>query len=346
MYENQTEEVIRQRMLDRISDDIDKREGSVAYDMIAPKAAELAMAYMELDNAINLGFASTTYGEFLDRKAAEVGVVRSGATKATGLIILSGPTNGVVIPTGTTVYTESNIRFLTDYSVTITNGTASVNVTAEEGGLAGNVPANSITFTEVDSVIANNPNPTVGGSNIQTDESLLEEYLTRVRKPVVSGNDQHYRQWAKEVSGIGDAKVISLWNGNGTVKVILVGTDKKPVSAPKVTEVNNYINSQRPVGATVTTQSAVAKTITVSATLTLGPTYTLGIVTPTIVAQIEQYFRDASFNDLDIKYTKIGTIILGVEGVLDYANLKINNLTTNILLGENETPVLGTVTLT
>lgn len=44
MYEEQTFEAIIKRMLDRVSGDVDKREGSVIYDALAPIAFSLAEA--------------------------------------------------------------------------------------------------------------------------------------------------------------------------------------------------------------------------------------------------------------------------------------------------------------
>ena len=41
MYESQTFDVILKRMLDRVSSSLDKREGSIIYDAIAPTANEL-----------------------------------------------------------------------------------------------------------------------------------------------------------------------------------------------------------------------------------------------------------------------------------------------------------------
>ena len=46
MYENITYESILQRMLDRIPDDMDKREGAVIYDALAPAAVELQLMYI------------------------------------------------------------------------------------------------------------------------------------------------------------------------------------------------------------------------------------------------------------------------------------------------------------
>ena len=42
MYENMTFENVMDRCLARVSASVDKREGSIVYDAIAPAAAELA----------------------------------------------------------------------------------------------------------------------------------------------------------------------------------------------------------------------------------------------------------------------------------------------------------------
>ena len=49
MYESLTFEVLLKRMLDRVSNSLDKREGSIIYDAAAPAANELQNAYINLD---------------------------------------------------------------------------------------------------------------------------------------------------------------------------------------------------------------------------------------------------------------------------------------------------------
>ena len=56
MYEDMTFENIMDRCLDRVSSSIDKREGSVVYDAIAPAAAELAIMYIELASLMDRAF--------------------------------------------------------------------------------------------------------------------------------------------------------------------------------------------------------------------------------------------------------------------------------------------------
>ena len=57
MFEDKTYENILQGMLNRVSNDVDKREGSVIYDALAPAAYFLADQYFQLSNFVDLVFA-------------------------------------------------------------------------------------------------------------------------------------------------------------------------------------------------------------------------------------------------------------------------------------------------
>lgn len=98
MFEEQTYEALMERMLDRLPDDIDKRENSVIWNALAPAAAELAQSYIWLDQVFELVFADTAQGEFLDRRAAEVGIERKPATKAVWSAVIQP--NNINIPAG------------------------------------------------------------------------------------------------------------------------------------------------------------------------------------------------------------------------------------------------------
>ena len=53
MYEDVTYEEILKRMLDRVPSDVDKREGSIVYDALAPAAVEIQLMYTELHAVLN-----------------------------------------------------------------------------------------------------------------------------------------------------------------------------------------------------------------------------------------------------------------------------------------------------
>ena len=54
MYENVTYEDILKRMLSRVSADLDKREGSILYDALAPAAMEMQMMYLQIPPAVSI----------------------------------------------------------------------------------------------------------------------------------------------------------------------------------------------------------------------------------------------------------------------------------------------------
>lgn len=82
MYEDMTFENIMDRCLDRVSSSIDKREGSVVYDAIAPAAAELAIMYIELAYLMDRAFPDTESGDDLTKKVRERSIFRTPATAA------------------------------------------------------------------------------------------------------------------------------------------------------------------------------------------------------------------------------------------------------------------------
>ena len=76
-------EMLMERKLDMVDDRRDKRQGSLIYDALAPNAAEMASLYTELELLEDRTFADTATGEDLTRRAAERGILRKSAVKAT-----------------------------------------------------------------------------------------------------------------------------------------------------------------------------------------------------------------------------------------------------------------------
>ena len=82
MYENQTFNTIMQRMLNNVSDDIDKREGSILWDTHSPTAFEFQLLYIELDTILREAYGDTASREFLIRRCKERGIAPDEATNA------------------------------------------------------------------------------------------------------------------------------------------------------------------------------------------------------------------------------------------------------------------------
>ena len=71
MFEQQDFNTILDRMMSNVSDTLDKREGSVIYDALAPAALELTNFYSALDMVMNEVFADTASYHYLIKRAAE-----------------------------------------------------------------------------------------------------------------------------------------------------------------------------------------------------------------------------------------------------------------------------------
>ena len=87
-------ETLLNRMLDKIPDTEDKREGSIIYDALAPAAAEMAQMYLVLKNNIDLVFVDTAVEEYLDKLSKQVGLTRKEATTCSKQGNFYNETNG------------------------------------------------------------------------------------------------------------------------------------------------------------------------------------------------------------------------------------------------------------
>lgn len=253
----QTEEAIRQRILDVLPDDLDKSEGSYIWDAVAPVAIELTQASIRAQEVLKRGFASTTFGDYLDLRGEEHGVTRISAIKAAGTALKGNQltitgTPGAIVQPGFKVATPADpvtgapsIEFVTTTYCTIGGGgTGTADIEAVSPGTGGNVPAGAISIVVVPqggvSAVVNSAQVN-GGLDRETDTALLTRYLQKVRSPSAGGNKADYLNWSMEVAGVGGASVVPVKDGPGTVSIAIIGTDKAPAGQTVVDTVQNYI---------------------------------------------------------------------------------------------------------
>lgn len=347
-FTSETEEVILQRILDDIVPEVDKRQGSIAYDLTNPVSQEFAQAYINLDLALSYAFLNSDMpSDLLTRAASDFGVDRKPAVKAEGNVELTGPANQVV-PQGTQVRTNNGIYFVLKAQATLTGGKATATVQAVNGGTSGNVAIGAIDTIVGDLagiVSVKNAAAFTSGVDEETDEALLARTYDKVRKPATSGNGYHYEQWAKEVAGVGDAKVFPVWDGPGTVKVVLLSDEKKTPVEGVINNAKTHIESERPIGATVTVVGASEVAINVTAKVTLSSGADVNNAKTQFESTLSEYLKSLAFTDNTVRYTKIASILSDVPIVVDYAELKVNTATANITTTEEQVAVLGTVQL-
>lgn len=344
----ETKEVILDRILTNISDEYDKSEGSFFYDVEKPVAIEISSLQSEADSILDKRFADTAVDEYLDKIVEEQGLYRKLATKAFGTVTVTGSV-GASINSGNKVASDTVNYIFTEDKVIDETGQVSVNIECEVAGSIGNVPINAIKYfpQTLDGLTSvTNTSALTNGYDKETNDELRDRYYQKVRTPSTSGNKYHYLNWAKEVTGVGDADVIPLWSGNGTVKVVIINSNKRAADNTLINSVSNYIEDNRPIGANVTVVSASEKAINITVTLVIDTKeYTLNQVKIAIENNLIKYFKDIAFACNYVSYASISNVIFNTDGVVDYSNLLINGSNTNIIIQDEEIPVLGVVSL-
>lgn len=348
MFEEITADSIRKNILDAMKTNVDKREGSYTGDMAAPVATELWKVYTAMNALLPIAFVDRTSGGYIDKRAAEVGITRKAGTKARAGLTLSGAA-GTAVSSGTVFLTEDGLEFETDSDAVIAaSGTAEVSATAKETGEAYNVPEGSI-FRQYNSIAGlssvANASAASGGTDPEMDESLVGRYYAYLQKPATSGNAHHYEQWALEVDGVGAVRVTPLANGPGTVGVLIAGPEKRPVSSEVVSTCAAHIEENRPVGASVTVESAQGLAIDVSASVTVESSTTAQEVQESLFGAVDAYLKGVAFSGDTVLYNHIAYLLMGIKGVTDYASLTVNGGTENLAVAGNQVPVLGKVTV-
>lgn len=346
MYEALTVEDIKDDILSNISIDIDTREGSFINDMISAAAVKIWKTYQSLDAIIPIAFVDETSGEYIDKRCNEYGITRKTGTKATTILTLTG-TDGTIIPQGKVFMSSDGLEFISDKNAIITDGTAEIEATAAEIGEEYNISAGTIIrqFVNLSGLISVTNLAATGGTNQETDAALVKRFYEYLQKPATSGNVGHYKKWALEVDGVGNAKVTPLWNGPGTVKVLIVGNNNQPVEPTIVINCKEHIDENRPIGADITVESAEGFEISVEAIVTIDGSTTVDTVRDTFIKDLDDYLRSRAFSSYTVVYNRIAYMLLGIEGVVDYTMLTINDVTENIIIGEEQVPTVGTVVI-
>jgi uncharacterized phage protein gp47/JayE len=306
-----------------------------------------------LDDIMKLLDVDNLTGDMLDKYVYQrKGIKRNPATHAIGQLTVTG--NGT-INQGDLFETSSGVQFIASETKEIA-GVGTVNIKAVIAGTIGNVPAHQImqmpiTIPGITSVT--NPQPTHDGYDQESDASLRERYYIAIRTPPTSGNIYHYRQWAKEVAGVGDVKVLPLERGDNTVEIVIIDQNKQPASQTLVDAVQQYIdpnseglgNGQAPIGAKCYVVSANGLPIDVQVSVTMDSSYTQEQVIANIENSISEYLKSIAFVQSYVSYAAIGNAVYEAKGVLDYSNLAVNGGISNIPVGSKDVAVLGVVTI-
>lgn len=208
MYESITYEEILNRMLARVSNKFDKREGSVIWDTHSPTAIELQILYIELDTILRESYGDTASREFLILRCRERGISPYEATKAV--------LKGIFVPATIDVIGKRFNIGDVNYIVTEKLADGEYKVQCETPGSTGNqflgsmIPIeyiNGLQSAELTEIL-------IPAEDEEETEDLRQRYFKSFEQKAFGGNAADYIEKTNKIAGVGNTKVTRVWNSD------------------------------------------------------------------------------------------------------------------------------------
>lgn len=210
MFEQHTYEALVKSALANVPSGIDKREGSMVFNGVAPSMAELAQLYIGLDFVFKATYLLTAPREYLIKRASD----RNMAPKPASPAVFQAVCN-IEVPLGTRFSCE-DINFvvtarLEEYD---TEDTVSFAVTCEKAGSVGNgyagqlIPVeyvNGLTRAELVALL-------VPGEDDEETEAFRQRVLDSFQSQAYGGNQADYKEKVLAMPGVAALKVHPVWN--------------------------------------------------------------------------------------------------------------------------------------
>lgn len=363
--------------LDMVPDNIDKREGSIIYDALAPACYQLADMYINLKDVVLNTFVTTSYGEYLEQKVLEQGLRRHEATKAIKKGVFTFEDNTpAVLQVGSrfaTIMNEENLiykvidQYLNEEKVPVKGEYL---LECETYGTVGNgYIGDLLPITYINNLkTAKITTLVTPARDKETDEELRDRYILTVNQKPFGGNVAQYDQEIRNIEGIGEVQIYPAWNGGGTVKCSIIDTEFNIVEDEVINRVQSLIDpiensgeglGLAPIGHKVTICTPTKVIVNIEAKVQVLNGYTIEQLRNEIKQSIDKYLLslrknwgisdDVNRYSLTIYRSQITAKILGVIGIANVSEIKINNKLEDLVLLENSTtqqlPILGEVVL-
>jgi uncharacterized phage protein gp47/JayE len=329
---------------------MDKREGSIIYDALAPAAVELQLMYIELDTIINESFADTASRKYLIRRANERGITPEPATNA----ILKG----VFTPTFIDVLGKRFSCGELNYIAIEKIADGEYQMQCETVGLDGNanfgqmIPIEYIEGLES----AELTEILIPGEDEEDTEIFRERYFKSFESQAFGGNIADYKQKTNSIQGVGSTKVTPVWNGGGTVLLTIINSNFEAASDELIQLVQETIDPTQdasgkgvaPIGHIVTVNSAEEVSVNVTTSITYESNYSFDDLKTQIEEVIENYLSElrktwGDNESLTVRSSQIDARLLDIVGIIDVQDTKVNDLR-NLTISEYQIPVMGSVT--
>lgn len=356
MFEEFTFDNIMNRLLDHVRDDVDKREGSIIYDALAPAALELEMAYIMLEYVLNQGFADTSEREYLILRARERGLVPYNATAA----VLKAEFTPTDIDVTGQRFSLGQLNFVVGDAIEGSPG--AYQITCETPGADGNkVLGAMIPIEYIDNLqTAKATQVLIPGEDEEDTEDFRARYFNSFGDKGFGGNVQDYIDKVSALDGVGGVRVTPVWKGGRTVLCTIIDAEYNPASATLIKAVQDAIDPKQdgmgtgiaPIDHVVTIDTPDTVTVNVTLHVELDTGYTWDGVKTSVENAVKDYLlelRQAWKNGKSgqgtvVRISQIETRLLALTGIVDIGETQINGVTGNLTIANNDLPMIGVIT--
>lgn len=351
-------EAIMERLIANLPEDLDTREGSVMYNALAPAAWEIQLLYEELNLVLSEVFADTASLGYLARRAAERGVVHKEATRA--IVRAEFLPDGIDVTGGRFTELESGLPYIAIERI----GPGVYDLECEVEGEQGNLPSGQLVTDEafddeIELESARIVGLTEAASEEEDVEAFRQRYFDSIESQAFGGNVADYKSKLLKQERVGGVKVYPVWNGGGTVKLVVLNNAYSPPGEALIDELQTLVDPEQnqgegmglaSIGHVVTVEAAEAVPISVAAEMIFMDGVTESEALPSIKSAVEEYFfslrEDWGKHDHKtgtvIRISRVENKLLNLEElVLDARVTAINGSERSIELAPHQVPVMG-----
>ena len=359
---NSFEQILDRTLSNELLSDVDKREGSIVYDTLAPVCMELADAYAKMDILESQLSLLTATGSNLDNRAYEQGMAREQETQAerigtfkkyqideqTGEYVKDENDNKILIdmdiPEGSRFVSPENDSIIYEF---IGKDDKDENILrCETYGTVGNEYTGTILpLTAIpDLVEAKITGTHIPAQDTESDDELRTRVINKLNSLSFGGNIDAYIEKVSGIDGVGTCKVFPAWQYNGSVLLSVVDSSYEPITQSFADRIKEEIDPEEssgqgvgfaPIGHYVTITTPIKSNVKVQFHLDLEADVTIGNVQEECEQKIEEYFnsvRHEFYQDktLGIYRARIIDKILEIPEVLNVTDVLLNDVNADI----------------
>lgn len=350
MFEHIDQETLLQQSLDMVKTNVDKREGSIIWDALAPHSIQLYEMYFAMDGMVREMFGDTASREFLIKLGRDRGIKPYPATKA----VLKAEFN-IDVPIGARFSLDA-----LDYTVEERLNFGIFKLRCETAGRIGNNYFGTLIPIEyIDGLAkAELTELLVLATDEESTENLRKRYLESFDALAYGGNLKDYKQKVHELQGVGGVKAKRIREDIYNVRLIVLDATYNTPKAQMLEGLQTAIDPVSnhgdgvgiaPIGHVVRVVGATNIKVDITfTTLIFAEGYEWVDVELDVQQLIDDYFLSLrkQWEDSDqlvVRILQVESKMLEVNGVIDVQDTLINGKPANYILDSESIPSRGVV---